>query len=388
MRVTEVHFTGTIAGAVLSGFPVAQIPLGPAVVAPEWQTGAAPQPVAYASRVAGAVVTIGARFVRARVGRSVRVRAIGIEPPPGLETWCQKLRRKMKHGLRAIGFSIDETARHVLGSSEEQEVTFRNGLSALTLFTLPQHRLRETGAGQYDVTWQWQYRRWGLWHSAGLSTTTIYVTVDEPKSPWGRTNAPHDRVPWVDALRAACTRAQGARDVVGAVDAIVRAVYGIANVGYHPQTVFGHGHTYNLTGFLAQVNGRNPFVMNCTDSANATATLANLLGCELLVGCFVGIQTRKILPLNTDPMPEANWQPMTWRYHEICWLERMGQNEFVYDACLRVDMDDNYADQVHIPKHPIRMRFGTNGRDDYRHRLVDAGPAALQLQTARRRDVR
>jgi hypothetical protein len=96
------------------------------------------------------------------------------------------------------------------------------------------------------------------------------------------------------------------------------------------------------------------------------------------------MQTRRFLPFNGNPAVDTDWHSWSWSYHEICWIDQMGQYEYIYDGCLQLDMDNNYGDTVHIAKLPTNMRFGMNDPNDYRHRLVESGPATLAPPEQRR----
>jgi hypothetical protein len=98
------------------------------------------------------------------------------------------------------------------------------------------------------------------------------------------------------------------------------------------------------------------------------------------------MQTRKFLTLNGNPANNADWVPWSWGYHEICWLTQIDQYGKIYDGCLQVDMDDNYADNVHVAQHPIKMRFGMSDLADYRYRLIESGAGTLE-NIPRRRQV-
>jgi hypothetical protein len=116
----------------------------------------------------------------------------------------------------------------------------------------------------------------------------------------------------------------------------------------------------------------------------AVTALSNLLGCDLFEGRFFNMVTRKFLTLNGIPALETDWVSWSWGYHEICWLHQMGQNELIYDGCLQVDMDNNYADLVHVALHPVKMKFGMSDPGDYRYRLIESGNGDLENIPRRR----
>jgi hypothetical protein len=52
----------------------------------------------------------------------------------------------------------------------------------------------------------------------------------------------------------------------------------------------------------------------------------------------------------------------------------MNADGLIYDGCLRVDVDDDYSDDVHVAHHPIKMKFGTTSDgSSYRYRLIETG---------------
>lgn len=136
-----------------------------------------------------------------------------------------------------------------------------------------------------------------------------------------------------------------------------------------------------LTSYINALKGTSPYMLNCTDCADAVTTFSNLLGCNLGEGRFENMVTQRFLGLNGNASVDADWVSWSWNYHEICFVDQMGQNERVFDGCLQLDADTNYADTVHVAKLPENMIFS-----DYRALLVKTGPAAL-APPPKRRDI-
>ncbi len=319
----------------------------------------------------------------------VEIRAIQPPAPPFPKGWIGKLiellnkwpwLKKLLIYLISIGYGLN-----VLGNVKAKEIAFgSNGKSDFETFDLQDVWLWKRGVGIFPVKWQWEYRVKPAtqWQKFEESAHRIYVVLETPKKPWnqnytGEFGRDNIQLPWTDALDKACFWAAGARTKDKAAALITKKINTHPNQSYTPVTIFGF-ITYYLSSYLQKLDAGNTFQLNCTDCANAVTTLSNLLGCNLVEGRFFNMKTRKFLTLNGNPSIQADWVSWNWGYHEICWLNKIGQNEFIYDGCLQVDMDNNYTDNVHIAHHPIKMRFGINDPQDYRYRLIESGEGNLE----------
>ncbi len=207
--------------------------------------------------------------------------------------------------------------------------------------------------GKPNVTLKWFARRApgpAFTAAVGSSNHNIFLLAGKPAGPW------QAETPWVAALDLACAWAAGATDRDQAAARITQGVNSQPLLSYTPATMFGWT-TYLLSSFLNKLQAGAPFVLNCTDCADAVTTLANLLGCDLWEGRMLGLVTRKILGIGGNPSVEADWIVWNWSYHEIAWLSAIGPGQYIYDGCLRVDLDSNDADTVHIPYLCVKMKF-------------------------------
>jgi hypothetical protein len=381
VQVDEIHFNHDPASASGDALTIRRNAGGSPIVAPEWRRGAMPQPCAYAAAALGATVTIRARLSGGPRNRTVRVRAIDARIRP-------------RHEGGVLGWLLDllcAFARlffgNVLGDVAARPVAFdASGRSGLETFVLAHPRLRTAGVGRRTTEWAWQRRAGCAWKTFDLTLHEVYLVLDVPRGPWTQTASGNDpQLPWTDALDRACVFALGARTRDEAAAAVARAVNGQILQSYTPVTMFGF-LDYRLSDYLAKLAGGVPFVLNCTDCADAVTTLANLLGCDLFEGRFFNMVTRKFLTLGGDPTVGSDWVSWSWGYHEIAWLSQIGPNERVYDGCLQLDVDDDYTDAVHTPKLAVRMPFGSSGPGDYRYRLIESGTGQLE-NVPRRRSV-
>jgi hypothetical protein len=386
MRLEEVHFNHAVNSASSDAIDIRKDAGGTAIQAPEWNDGLPPQPAAYASAALGDQVTIRAKFSGGPPNHHRKIRAIDAwlpsPSPGGCLGWLLQF---ISNLLRAL-------FGNVLGDTEEKSVSFDGaGNTALVTFALVNHKLKTSGVGIRTTDWKWQYHHHGHWIDFAASQHKIYVVLDIPNGPWQQNPAGNNtQLPWIDALDKACLWALGAKTKDDAAERITKAINTHSLQSYTPATMFGFSDYY-LTSYLTHLNSGNTFVLNCTDCADAVTTFSNLLGCNLWEGRFFNMVTRKFLTLKGNPAVEADWVSWGWGYHEICWLNAIGQTELVYDGCLQLDIDNSDSDFVHIAQHPIKMRFGLTSWNggaptDYLYRLLQSGVGNLE-NIPRRRSV-
>ena len=384
MRVEEIHFNHDESSASSDAFNLRHSASGQPIHAPEWKYGQTPQPAAYARAAISPPVTIRAQFRAGPQNGALRIRAIDAYLPPAKPQGC------IGWLLWLIASIIHALVGNVLGDVKAKTVSFdAQGDSGLESFELKNHKLAVAAVGARTTEWVWQWRpvskRWGKWTEFDRTSHRIYTVLDMPKGPWEQNASINNlQLPWAAALEKACTWAVGAADTDEAAERITRAINTRGNQSYTPATMFGFLPPYQLTSYMTHLDSNAPFVLNCTDCADAVVTFANLLGCDLWEGRFFNMVTRKFLTLNGNPANAADWVSWNWGYHEICWLSSIGINERVYDGCLQLDMDDNYNDNIHIAQHPIKMRFGQSDPADYRYRLIENGLGNLENIPRRR----
>lgn len=384
LKIEEVHFNHDVTSVASDAFNIRKnsSALGP-IQAPEWKDGFPPQPAAYAREALGIQVTIKAKFSGGPPAGTLKIRAIDAYIPPADTGGC------IGWLITLIAAILRALFGNVLGDVAAKDVSFdASGNSGLETFTLINHQLKSSAVGIRTTDWKWQYKKKKKWVEFGMTHHTTYVVLDIPQGPWQQSPfAGNTQLPWTDALDKACLWALGAMTKDEAAERITIGINTRPNQSYTPVTIFGFWPPYQLTAYMNHLDSGMPFSMNCTDCADAVTTFANLLGCDLYEGQFFNMVTRKFLTLNGNPSVQADWVSWSWGYHEICWLGgAIGPNELIYDGCLQVDMDNNYVDLIHIAQHPVKMRFGTSGLNDYHYRLVDPahGAATLGTMTQRR----
>jgi hypothetical protein len=336
------------------------------IVAPEWERGLPPKSAAYASGPLGSTVTIKAKFGGGPPGEVVNIRAVDadrLSEPTGCLGLIVYLFLAL---IKAFG-------GNVLGEAAATTVAFDAlGNSAVETMTLSSHKLKTSGIGERITNWNWEYKGPEGWTKFDQTRHRIFVVLDTPRRPWSQQIAPeliahalggaeiayieNTQLPWVEALEVACGWAQGVTEKHAAASAITIAVNSKTPQVYNTFTNYG---AFHLTWYLADLKAGAPFQTNCTDCANAVTTLGNLLGCDLF-SQYLSTSfepTKPFLTLNGDPSNPADWVSYMWSYHEFSWIGPSNQAGSVYDACLRLDVDDDPDDAVHIARHALAMPF-------------------------------
>jgi hypothetical protein len=368
MQVEEVRFNHNPNAATNDAMTIAVNGTSGAVVAPEWQRSPVKRdPCAYALGALSGAVTIKARFSGGPANGVRRIRAVDANPVPPQQAGCGGFLLWL---IQAILHAFFGTVGDVLA----KDVTFNPaGDSGLETFTLNASYLGANGfVTRRNTVWKWQYKSGGSWMDFDTTDHTMYITVDLPTAPWVQSgNA--SQLPWAIAFDQACLWAIGKKTRDDVAAAITLEVNRVPNVTYTPMTMFGFSD-YQLGSYLTHLAG-GPFVMNCTDAADAVTTLSNLLGCNLAEGRFFNMVTRKFLTLSGNPVVPADWVSWNWGYHEICWLNDFSSNT-VWDGCLQLDMSD--VPNVYVAKLVAKMPFSVPDPNDYKTRLIASGLGTLE----------
>lgn len=266
----------------------------------------------------------------------------------------------------------------VLGSVCERDVAFDcNGLSAPQEFRLPVHHLRGVGVGRYLQHWRWRFKdQSNVWNDFDETYHTIYVTMGVPTLPWSQQITGDDsenlRLPWINAMGVACRWARGATTEEEVAAMITQAVNAHPRLVYDSDPKFLFGDKFLLSCFIDQIEGNRAFRVNCEDCASVVVTLANLLGCDLSegkIGAAGDFYTNRVLTIGQQDSA-SNWITTKFKYHEVAWLHDIGLDKYVYDACLRVDMNYDDASKDPLPKLPVAMRFSPCAIGGYAKALI------------------
>jgi hypothetical protein len=377
MQLEEVHFNHDTTSASGDAITICRDKSSGAIVAPEWRRAPVTrEPAAYARDAISGGVTIQARVSGGPPNGTRRIRAIDANapttPPPGCAGWISWF-------LQLIANVIFGTVADVMPKNVQFDAA---GNSALESFTLNSPYLMPGGfVSKRNTVWKWQSKGKGPWVDFDVTQHTIYVIIDVPTAPWVQ-SGDATQLPWAIALDQACTWAVARATKDQVAEAITLGVNRVSNVTYTPVTTFGFDE-YFLASYLSHLAG-GPFVMNCTDCADAVTTLSNLLGCNLAEGQFFDMNTKPFLTLAGDPNNNADWVSWSWGYHEICWLNDYSSNT-VWDGCMQLDMSNNPA--VRVAKLPAKMPFQTMNADDYKPRLIASGPGSLNTFVRHRKVV-
>jgi hypothetical protein len=371
------------------------------VTVPEWRrnisVNPSDSPAAYAiSEARGHTITIKAKFRRTNPNlQFVEVRAIDPDrdsPPEGggCAGWLLWLLRAI---TRALFGNIN-----IMGEVQARTIIFLpNGETDFEVFNLTP-AFGNPGVRADTITWNWQYRQDSAdsWHTFETTRHLIYSVLEVPKSPWQQTPflPMNDQLPWTEALDYACSWARLAGDHDTAAGRVTERVNNLGpTIIEYDCPGFGSHHysfpladptIFNCTAFLERLRGgigEGQYV-NCTDCASIVSTFANLLGCDLwqsrmgtvwlnnsLIGSSFALN--EILGIGSSVWQTAcGWGSFT--YHEVAWKDACTSDNEIFDACLKVDGDDDPTTDPHTPLLPVNFRFGNTGEGTYRDRLSTA----------------
>lgn len=380
LRVNEVHFNhdpaATGADALNIRLSDAQ---GTFIQAPEWRYGYLPRPAAYALMAVEKNLTIKARLSGGPRNGRLKVRAVD-------DSYNRQRREGCLRWFEAIVLELlGWPPLSALGNVMETIVRFDdNGDSGLVELNLPNHRIKQFGVGIYLVGWRWQIRRGGWrWRDFGTTNHKVYVVVDIPRPPWSQDcpSAEQDNpyLPWTEALDVACLWAKGAVTREAVARLITEGFNSSPLISYSSQSTFVTAwQSYLLSSFLNFLRLGASFAVNCSDSASAVATLSNLLGCDLYEG-RIGplhkgndnfVETRSVLLIGGEPSETSDWQEREWGYHEVAWWRTVSKNEYVYDGCLRLDLNEDDQNPGRFPHLATKMKFEEEGLKRYSYYLL------------------
>lgn len=298
---------------------------GAAVAVPEWTHGGGNEPSAYAIAqvlAGGNVPQLRVAFSGGEDGEIVTIAAVGNGTP--------------------------------LGNIAPQQVTFGANGTAVVQMPLANCTIGAQTVGIVDTTWAWTATEGdGQPYPLGNTTHRSYLVLDTPSAPWTQNGGTQD--PWVTALEAACTYAQGAPTATDAAGGITTGV-NISGVQYNPapSLFINNGGAVNvaLTTFLNWRAAGGPYAMtlNCFDCGALVMLLSNLLGATFWSGKFVNAAGGAMPTLPINGMGGVGWNMWNWVFHEVCWVQ-FATNSQIFDAACRV----NQA----VPVLPSNMQFDT-----------------------------
>jgi hypothetical protein len=343
---------------------------------PEWVRGMT-QPedslAAYALKeITGNIITIQAKFERLDpLINQVYIKATNPPPQPLPQSfwkWLLQIIEKYPwikyylYWLWFIGFG-----KNAMGEVKETLVTFDpSGESDYAPFELHYHFLQQRGIGRHLIEWHWQYRLQpnAPWTSFDISKHLIFTVLQAPTEPWNQQPYPDLHNPWVEVLDRACQWAafqNNPTSTAGAVTQYVNEKLGLTYDTAQGASVYTDANNHFLLSdflnYLKNGTGKGN-VVNCMDCATIVTTFANALGCDLMasrMGWYFALTDIKAIGSSVWDRPFGNG----FRYHEVAWTGTGGANDPIFDACLRVDGDDNPWSSPYSELLPKNMPFTT-----------------------------
>lgn len=370
-----------------------------AIAVPEWVKGMTkPEDslAAYALRpIAGHTVTIRAKFARLDPSiTSAYIRAIQPPPPPpppGWGAWVHQMLERFPILWWLVAFMfVTGHGKNVLGDVKEHEVTFgAQGETEYEPFDLEHLWMAQRGVGVHEVHWRWQYRlnKTSPWTDFDDSRHRIYTVLDVPTGPWQQqpySNGTNDQLPWTDVLDYACRWAAWTSTLDDAATQVTRA---LNKLGGSILTYSGLGHWFisfhhnyfECTDFLKRLAapaGTALQRVDCSDSATALSTFANVLGCDLAQSQMNSWTDPDQFVTNPIRAIGGSYHsPTTWTYHEVAWKGTGSASDALFDASLHLNGNSNPANSPYSDLDPVNIVFGAVGSGGYRDKLAAATPA-------------
>ncbi|MDO5320626.1 MAG: hypothetical protein Q4G65_18530, partial [bacterium] len=144
----------------------------------------------------------------------------------------------------------------------------------------------------------------------------------------------------------------------------------------------------SLSMSIARLKGAdgNGVHVNCSDCAAFVVSFANLLGCELWssqMGPAViddVFRTKPYVPIGFDAWTESG-PGEGFYFHEVAWTGACGDDDTIYDACLKIDCMNGPAAPFRMEELPTGMIFSDGSADApyvYRECLSVPGPTGYE----------
>lgn len=299
-----------------------------------------------------------------------------------------------RDGFSGLGSETDPT--------EPVTVDFSDGFSDFCKFKII---TKPTKISICKTKWLWKCRNINEDGSKpaniGKTEHLIYTVYKIPEEPM--------KEPWIAVLHKACVWAANETDDIGAATKVTENVNSAKDVNgkrvfkydtelgasfYSTAGAFTLGiieeraGLFGCTEYLERLNGGygNGEKVNCRDCASMVTTFANALGCKLFESMMGDIsnpymylenpfQCNEIIAIGFGSREwevPAKGQPSEgfFSYHEVAWSGSCGDDDELYDACLKVDGDRDPTTSPHTKLLPTNIKFHVPNETHYKERLV------------------
>ncbi|MFT5858376.1 MAG: hypothetical protein ACI865_000462 [Flavobacteriaceae bacterium] len=421
-------------------FETSSMPLFP--FAPSW----VPKNLSYAvyslNHMSNACVNnelqVWARFVHHDENVFVNIRATAVKPE-------DQTRLEAKRFIRFEGHDL-------LGKIESKQVYFGDSGQSLQSkdsnipLTMTGTKVNDFGVGVYDSFWLWEYQDLKLdatgdnyipvgdpddWTVFETSMHRIFVTMDEPQSPWTATpfrdifEDDFSKCPiWTEALMWACTWASGAKTIEEVAKKIADALFETEEFTYNVESWYSTEEitqkeeklnlAENTTSFQlskmierlygGQGNGAN---LNCIDCALLVASLTNLLGGKLQIGKLQGtdlldhtdetadlnkfeVNAIKTIGMDLETTMATLVDSKYFSNHMIAWMPATETPDFenkdnlVFDGCVQRATGENGETNESISG----QRLGSDTEEGYRTSIATKNELGLARCIAQEKTLR
>jgi hypothetical protein len=246
-----------------------------------------------------------------------------------------------------IEADVDPNPSIPIGDLGEEQVWFvSNPTSFYTTFTSSIDVPNDVNKRTFN--WRWHVTKVngesvGSQEIGYTANHTFYTLLDVPQSPWDwyDDGENEEEQVWTEVLDDACNWAKGETSPDSVATKITEGIYYMGDtdgdIDYDwPQgrCIYSSGtgnRTFNLTGFLGDINSSSSVIVNCSDVGNLFNIYSSAVGCssqsKRIWNWWYGFETKSI-----DPIGTPGWATTGWYYHQYGWLSSQ-----VDDACIRVN---------------------------------------------------
>lgn len=302
-------------------------------------------------------------------------------------------RFRLRPSLSGIDLSLYANGEGPLGNLSPVWTSFFGGESGWV--SLPSLSSLPDRVGVADQTWRWrvgglEWRGERSWHDLVCRVTgphRIFTVLEEPVAPWHPNGSNDDtQLPWASALEWACATASGCRTQHSAATAITEGINGCGRFRYETR---GGASAYvtedggvDLSECINRLKGlkKGGESVNCMDCAAFVVSFSNLLGCELWSSRMddgedgYGFLTNPYIPIGCE-----NWTSSgsgeAFSFHEVAWTGNCGDDDTIYDACLKIDGRRGTSAPLRMEELPTGMIFSDGSADaPYVYRECLAAP--------------
>lgn len=244
--------------------------------------------------------------------------------------------------------------KSILGPVQSEKYTLKkNTDEGITMkFSLPQHKIKKFGVGEYQMKWNWQYSLDGVhFNSAESMEFQVFVLLDHPAG------AAEGKPPWKSALQTLCQWTRGITDTSRSgesllIDRVIDRLWDLKpyasmtepwDMQYTSMRSNLHEAQCQVSRFLKDIKQGDGIEVGFNDCAALLASFCSLLGCAMetrLIG--TDLKFERVILIGASETSQFS-RPIP-QYETACRM--MGEQLLIYDCFVKYAIES-----------PIKFRF-------------------------------